>query len=422
MKPRNKFEQAVLAQSKYLRPITKAQTQWAFRECIDHYAYRLPKGNTTCMDCGHSWQIIEPTEHCTCPQCGADLEVITTRARKLKQRQYFTVLTTSGGYQVLRMYLLISGMEKGYQASSSVMEIGQYWWDEGVAGSRLSPYSEQWGIIIDSFAYYSPMAIRRDNEAYRFVARCPLCPEVKLSDTLKRNGFEGKCYDIAPTSLIPALLTDSRAETLMKAGRTEHLRYFLRRARTIDEYWSAYKITLRRGYDITDIALWCDYVDMLRRLGKDTHNAHYVCPKDLQQAHNEILRKLRTRQEQEQEEHKRQKAQEDEARFQKLKAPFFGVAFTDGTIQVRVLESVQEYIEEGQALHHCVFTNEYHLKEKSLILSARIEGKRVETIEVSLETMQVIQCRGLQNKNTEYHERIIELVHQNMKQIQSRVA
>ena len=421
MKPRNKFEQAVLAQSKYLRPITKVQRQWAFRECIEHYAYRLPKGKTTCMDCGHSWQMIEPTEHCTCPQCGAGLEVITTRARKLKQRQYFTVLTTSGGYQVLRMYLLIASMEKGYQASSSVMEIGQYWWDERGRQSIVA-VQRTMGHYIDSFAYYSPMAIRRDNEAYRFVARCPLCPKVKLSDTLKRNGFEGKCYGIAPTSLIPALLTDSRAETLLKAGRTEHLRYFLSRARTIDEYWPAYKITLRRGYDITDIALWCDYVDMLRRLGKDTHNAHYVCPEDLQQAHDEVHRKLRARQEREQEEHKRQKAQEDEARFQKLKAPFFGITFTDGTIQIRVLESVQEYIEEGQALHHCVFTNEYHLKEKSLILSARIEGKRVETIEVSLETMQVIQCRGLQNKNTEYHERIIELVHQNMKQIQSRVA
>ena len=67
MKPRNKFEQAVLAQSKYLRPITKTQTQWAFRECIEHYAYRLPKGNTTCMDCGRSWQMIEPTEHCHLP-------------------------------------------------------------------------------------------------------------------------------------------------------------------------------------------------------------------------------------------------------------------------------------------------------------------------------------------------------------------
>lgn len=421
MKPRNKFEQAVLAQSKYLSPITKTQTQWAFRECIDHVAYRLPKGNTTCMDCGHSWQMIEPTERCTCPQCGADLEVITTRARKLKQRQYFTVLTSSGGYQVLRMYLLIAGMEKGYQATSSVMEIGQYWWDERGRQSIVA-VQRTMGHYIDSFAYYSPMAIRRDNEAYRFVARCPLCPKVKLSDTLKRNGFEGKCYDIAPTSLIPALLTDSRAETLMKAGRTEHLRYFLSQARTIDEYWQAYKITLRRGYDIMDIALWCDYIDMLIRLERDIHNAHYVCPEDLQQAHNEILRKLRARQEREQEEHKRQKAQEDEALFQKLKAPFFGITFTDGIIQVRVLESVQEYIEEGQALHHCVFTNEYHLKEKSLILSASIDGKPIETIEVSLETMEVLQCRGLMNQNTEYHERIIKLVYRNIKEIQSRVA
>ena len=421
MKPRNKFERAILAQSKYLRPITKTQKQWAFRECIDHFAYRLPKGNTTCMDCGHLWQMIEPTEHCTCPQCGAGLEVITTRARKLQQRQYFTVLTTLGGYQVLRMYLLIACMEKGYQASSSIMEIGQYWWDERGRQSIVA-VQRTMGHYVDSFAYYSPMAIRRDNEAYRFVARCPLCPKVKLSDTLKRNGFEGKCYGIAPTSLIPALLTDSRAETLLKAGRTEHLRYFLSRARTIDEYWPAYKITLRRGYDITDIALWCDYVDLLKKLGKDTHNAHYVCPEDLQQAHDEVHRKLRARQEREQEEHKRQKAQEDEARFQKLKAPFFGITFTDGTIQIRVLESVQEYIEEGQALHHCVFTNEYHLREKSLILSARIEGKRIETIEVSLETMEVLQCRGLQNKNTEYHDRIIDLVHRNIKQIQSRVA
>ena len=421
MKPRNKFEQAVLAQSKHLRPITKAQRQWAFRECIDHYAYRLPKGKTTCMDCGHSWQMIEPTERCTCPQCGADLEVITTRARKLKQRQYFTVMTTSGGYQVLRMYLLIAGMEKGYQATSSVMEIGQYWWDERGRQSIVA-VQRTMGHYIDSFAYYSPMAIRRDNEAYHFVARCPLCPKVKLSDTLKRNGFEGKCYGIAPTSLIPALLTDSRAETLLKAGRNEHLAYFLSRPRNWDAYWPAYKITLRRSYDITDIALWCDYVDMLRRLGKDAHNAHFVCPEDLLQAHDTAQRKLQAQREKEAEAQRRQKAIENEERFQALKAPFFGIAFTDGTIQVRVLESVQEYIEEGQALHHCVFTNEYHLKEKSLILSASIAGKRIETIEVSLETMEVLQCRGLMNQNTEYHERIIELVHQNMKQIQSRVA
>ena len=50
MKPRNKFEEAVLEQSKHLRPITTTQSKWAFRECIDHFAYRLPKGRTTLVE------------------------------------------------------------------------------------------------------------------------------------------------------------------------------------------------------------------------------------------------------------------------------------------------------------------------------------------------------------------------------------
>ena len=62
MKPRNKFEKAVLDESKNLRPITKTQCKWAFRECIDHFAYRLPKGRITCMDCGHSWTMEKTTD------------------------------------------------------------------------------------------------------------------------------------------------------------------------------------------------------------------------------------------------------------------------------------------------------------------------------------------------------------------------
>lgn len=86
-----------------------------------------------------------------------------------------------------------------------------------------------------------------------------------------------------------------------------------------------------------------------------------------------------------------------------------------------MLESVQEYMEESKALHHCVFDNAYYLKEDSLILSACINGKRIETIEVSLETMKVIQCRGLLNKNTEYHDRIIDLVNANQQVIRDRM-
>ena len=73
-------------------------------------------------------------------------------------------------------------------------------------------------------------------------------------------------------------------------------------------------------------------------------------------------------------------------------------------------------------MHHCVYSNEYYLKPNSLILSATINGKRVETIEVSLKTLKVLQSRGVCNKNTEYHDRIIELVNKNKRLIRKRMA
>lgn len=120
-------------------------------------------------------------------------------------------------------------------------------------------------------------------------------------------------------------------------------------------------------------------------------------------------------------ERKREKAMADEARFRELKSKFFGICFTDGTIQVHVLESVQEYIDEGAELHHCLFSNEYYLKENSLILSATIEGKRIETIEVSLDTLQVIQSRGVCNQNSSYHDQIVSLVNANHQLIRQRM-
>ena len=420
MKARNKFEAAVMEQSKHLRPITKQQIKWAFRECISHFAYRLPKGRTTCMDCGHSWVMNKPRETCTCPHCIAKLQVQTTRARKHKEQHYFTILTTSGNYQVLRMCLLIVGMEKGCKASSYTIEIGQYWWN---AQGRKTIVAVQrvLGRYIDTFSYCSPMAVRNDNEAYRHISYSQIYPKFKATEALRRNGFKNDFHDIAPTVLIPALLSDSRAETLIKAGRTEHLKYFLDNSRAFDACWQSYKVATRNGYDIEDISIWCDYVDMLRRLGKDIHSPKYVCPTDLHREHVRRQHELRRQREREEKEKRRKKAMEDERRFHELKSKFFGIRFTDGTIQVHVLESVQEHLEEGTAMHHCVFSNEYYLKENSLILSATIEGRRIETIEVNLDTLKVVQSRGVCNKNTEYHDQIVSLVNANRKLIRQRM-
>ena len=68
-----------------------------------------------------------------------------------------------------------------------------------------------------------------------------------------------------------------------------------------------------------------------------------------------------------------------------------------------------------------MFSNRYYLKEDSLILSATIEGRRIETIEVSLQTLKVVQSRGVCNKNTEYHEQIVDLVNANSRLIRQRM-
>lgn len=70
--------------------------------------------------------------------------------------------------------------------------------------------------------------------------------------------------------------------------------------------------------------------------------------------------------------------------------------------------------------HHCV--GSYHSKNDSLILSACIDGQKIETVELSLSQLRVIQSRGICNKNTEYHTQIINLVESNIAQIQERLA
>ncbi|SBV96198.1 hypothetical protein KL86DYS2_11050 [uncultured Dysgonomonas sp.] len=56
-----------------------------------------------------------------------------------------------------------------------------------------------------------------------------------------------------------------------------------------------------------------------------------------------------------------------------------------------------------------------------MILSACIDGKRIETIEVSISQLKVIQSRGICNKNTKYHNQIINLVEQNIPLIGERL-
>lgn len=210
----------------------------------------------------------------------------------------------------------------------------------------------------------------------------------------------------------------------MKANEIELLRYLCssdQRAEDIKRYWNTIKIANRNGYKVKDSVMWVDYIKMLERCGRDIQSPKYICPANLQEEHDRYVKKLQAIQDKAKRAEDIRKAQEREASFKEQKEKFFGIRINDGEIEVKVLESVEEYRQEAESQHICLFSEAYDQRDDSLIFSARIDGRIIETIEVDLKTLKVVQSRGVCNQNTEYHDRIIRLINANTHLIKERI-
>lgn len=420
MKPRNKKQERILALSGQLRPLSNAQMQWALNHTINHFAYRLKNGKAVCLKCGHEWNANEGV--CRCPHCGISLEVKTTKERVKKDKSYFNIITAKGGYQVIRMFLMSVELRKGMVAEPSFQEIGQYWLDENgnatVVGLRRTI-----GLYVDSFDFCSKLELRRDNDAFQFIADQWVYPRIKVTDTIKRNGFDGHTYDINPLTLFKELLTNPKAETLMKSGDVEMLRYLCHspfNADEIDFYWKSIKVAKRAGFEFEDAQMWMDYIKMLERMGKDLHSPVLVAPQDLTTAHDLYSAKVERQRIKAQREKDRKKAEADEIKFEELKGRYIGLVMTDGEIVIHTLNSVAEYYDEGSRQHICVGSAGYYLKENSLVFTAKIKGQTIATIEISLSDYSIIQCRAFANKVCKYQDRIAKIISDNTKMIAER--
>lgn len=421
MKPRNKFEKAVIAQSDNLRPLPTAPRRWAFRNTIEHYAYRLPKGRITCMDCGHSWIMDNPSEKCTCPKCQATLKVAETYSRTLQQKSYLNVLTTSGKFQVLRIFLQVVEMRKGFKAKPAFLEIGQYWMDAS-GKVTIVGLKRTIGWYLDSFAFGSPMEIRKDDKnVFGHLSNQHLYPSFRLIPEIKRNGFDGDFHGCEPIDFLSTLLSTPQAETLLKSRDIQALKYLMAHKSDVIHFWRSYSIAKRHGYEIPDFGTWIDYLKMLERFGKDTHSPKLIAPANLFDAHDEYVEKVSRQRIKEQREKDRQKAIADDAKFKELKGGFIGLSFTDNEIEIKTLDSVDEYYVEGDTQHICVASSQYYLKKDTLVFSARINGRRIATVEISLKTLNVIQCRAACNKVSEYQDRIEGIIKCHRKEIRERM-
>ena len=418
MKPRNKKQQHIVELSGRLRPLTTPQKQWALNSTINHYGYRLKSGMCTCMKCGHEW-LETRNGMCLCPECGTQIEIKDTKERVIRDKSYFNVITTIEDYQVVRMFLMMVEMRKGMKASPAYLEIGQYFIDPK-GNKTVVGLQRTLGYYIDSFAFGSPLEIRNDNDAFNHIADQWVYPRIKVTDTIKRNGFKNSTHHIHPVTLFQQLLTNPKAETLMKANEIELLRHLCHHNTEVDKYWNTIKIAKRNGYKFNDVGMWFDYIKMLERMGRDLNSPSLIAPKDLKVAHDEYVEKVNRQRAKEQREANRRKAEADQAKFEELKGRFIGLTMTDGTIRLHTLDSVAEYYDEGTKQHICVGSSGYYLKADTLVFTATMEGKTIATVEISLKDYSIIQCRAFANQVCEYTEQIAGIINANKKMIAER--
>lgn len=434
MKPRTKLQKAVVKSAESLPPLTEYQRQQAIKKISIHMAKLDSKGNYVCLDCGHQWHG-EKADEVVCPTCGCKLKVDTSRKWNFEDKDYFAVTRQCNGFQVVRVFFIYTYLRRGEKAHRWIAEAFQRWITPKGESLIVSRLRHGMSRYCDAWNWGSDLELRSECEVHSIsptfiVGKTSVIPE------LIRNGFDGKYHGCSPASLFKHLLTNNRIETLWKVGQYELVRYFFRAGLySLERFWPSIKVALKHHYHIKDGSLWCDLVRFLEELGKDVRNPRFICPTNLKAAHDEWHNKVEAKHRREEELRARRrqmdaeqryfddikKAMHEQKRYKKQKSKFFGLQFSDNEIVVCPLKSVKEFIDEGKLMHHCVFTNKYYLRKDCLIFHALVDGVSVATIELNLESLEIVQCRGKHNLKPKLYDRIVALINKNKNQIAKRI-
>lgn len=427
----------VLEMSKHLKPLTKKERDYA-RGIFPTSGYYKKDGEVWCHCCGHVERQLPGSLDIDLEvgyQCHCLNHLIlehNPRQKNLTEAKYYSVVQTYNKWQVIRTFDVHRINIKGLPTEYKCNEVYQNWVSpEGEEVIISKRYAR--GVNFFSWYYETEYTVRHHNVScngyYAFddvfdVRDNFFYPQYNITKKLHKYGWCKALEKLPYVSVVDCmktLLISRHAETVVKQGQYDVFLYMVREKLQELQYMPSLNICHRNRYMITDASIYFDMLSFLERTGKDIRNPKYICPEDLYKAHNAALAAYqKVRNKVEAEENRKKALSENEA-YVKDKGKFFGVIITDGELSIQVIKSVAEFLEEGTDMHHCVFANEYYKKKDSLILSAKVAGKRKETIEVNLKTFSVVQCRAAYNKTSEYHHRILNLMNSNMNLIRQCV-
>lgn len=427
MKPRTKLQLRVVQLANELWSLSKTEKQWAHKECLEHRAYAT-KNSVLCLDCGQSFSpTLVVRKKAVCPHCSTKVDVKESRCRTDRQVNYFAVAEIVEEFQVIRNYEIIAEYKKGIPAKINIHEILQDWI---LPNGKVTKYGKNHNSSWCMDSWSGDMEIRMggnyyyNRDRYDIYAR-KYIPRSKFKAEYRKYGIDKNLKMISFLDAIKYVPNNPKAETLLKLKQYLLLASCIgNHAGSVNQYWSTLKICFRNKYKINDISMYFDYLDLLRYFRKDVRNPKFICPKNLKIEHDRLMnrkRKILRNQELQREEELRIIRQQNLERaiieYVERNKKFFNLEFTEGDISIKLLQSIDEFKEEGDELIHCVFTNEYYLKKGSLIFSAKVKGKRTETIEILIPEMKLEQSRGYDNLPSKHHDKIVNLMKKSIPKI-----
>ena len=391
-----------------------------------------------CSCCGHVWNSglwNSRKQHDVCPHCGARGKVVKSANKwKSDEKYYVSFVRVVGDWQVIRTAICRRVVEKGDAENVyfSIDEVFQRWMRPGTVDvivgrgvhGMCSWYCDVWN-------HDSAWTIRKEH--FRFELEGDVCGKVQLSKVVRRNGVKTIRRDVGVKDLLWHIIHDDRAEILAKGRQWEMLKHLMSpsKARDVGRWWKEIRVAMRNGYHIKDAGIWLDMVELLHKCGKDVRNPHYICPADLHLAHDAALMmdarrldRIAAQRADEEKDRKARKVLADAdlaARYAEKVSKWLDVIIRGKGITIRPLQNIREFYEEGEAMHHCVFTCGYYKKDGILVLTARKAGVRLETIEVDTNRWRILQCRGRFNKDSAHHKEIVSLMEKNMNKLRQAI-
>lgn len=438
MRPKTDTERRLCNYADALPPLESEIQEWAFANLFRDEAYywqhRGRKQEIWCQSCGHrepcdSWLVMGVSGEWTCPECGKVCKVVKymTDTKVLNVAKWMSVIDVRNGLQCVRTFEVCKDNSGRGQTEYYVMELYQNWITEkGVEIITSRPYARNFSQAI--VWRNGPSEIKRHGGYYDIFAAEGnyLYPKAKVAGFLRKKGIDARMMKkfamigAAFPYCLKNWMQTPYYETLWKAKEYELFRYFMRGSynRKLKDYKDSIRIARKHGYKFDDVQMWLDYVSELRELGMDTRSPKYLCPADLKVAHDRTWERVRRKRAAEKAAKERAEIAQKEEAYRKHIEPFLQLCFVAGNIEIRPLPTVMSVYEEGEAMHHCIYSMGYWKMPNVLLMSARSkEGKRLESIEVNLKDYNVAQSRGLQNQHTEFHKEIVALVKKNMNQI-----